>query len=222
MQSSPDKLFSITTQKRNYEDYQSKLNALSSDQHATGQVNWDNGGYMNAHPTYDITWHYDLQRNKVVVTNVHVSIPSGKAPKTGGGFWDAYVIKRPNDPAPAKDSRTFPYGKQGDITGVDGNTLKNEYFPGSIAFYAHNNKTQEEVKAVSDYTGSYDATQNSDGSWNLITIYDRYGKSTHQDNPIIGETAWTEWGKTNPVATITLPKMNNTSIHYHYDVFENY
>ena len=58
---------------------------------------------MNAHPTYDITWHYDLQRKKVVVTNVHLTIPSGLAPKTGGGFWDTYVIKRAIDPAPVKE-----------------------------------------------------------------------------------------------------------------------
>ena len=173
---------------------------------------------MNAHPSYDITWHYDLQRKKVVVTNVHLTIASGLAPKTGGGFWDAYVIRRSIDPEPAKDSRTFSYGRQGDVTGVDGNSLKNDYFPGSIGFYAHNNKTQAEVKAVNDYHGSYDAVQNNDGSWSLITVYDRNGTSAHHYNPVVGEPAWAEWGKTNPIATITLPKLVTSQVDYHYNV----
>ena len=214
-------LFITTTlvaHKQNETNYQSELNSLATDHHATGQINWDNGGYMNAHPSYDITWHYDLQRKKVVVTNIHLTIASGLAPKTGGGFWDAYVIRRSIDPAPAKDSRTFLYGRQGDVTGVDGNSLKNDYFPGSIGFYAHNNKTQAEVTAVNDYHGSYDAVQNSDGSWSLITIYDRYGTSNHHYNPTIGETAWAEWGETAPIATITLPKLVTSQVHYHYNV----
>lgn len=208
----------IAAQKQNETNYQSELNSLATDHHVTGQINWDNGGYMNAHPSYDITWHYDLQRKKVVVTNVHLTIASGLAPKTGGGFWDAYVIRRSIDPEPAKDSRTFSYGRQGDVTGVDGNSLKNDYFPGSIGFYAHNNKTQAEVKAVNDYHGSYDAVQNNDGSWSLITVYDRYGTSAHHYNPVVGEPAWAEWGKTNPIATITLPKLVTSQVDYHYNV----
>ncbi len=207
----------IDTQKQNYAKYQSQLNDLAKDQHVTGQVNWDNGGYMNAHPTYDITWHYDLQRKKVVVTNVHLTIPSGLAPKTGGGFWDTYVIKRAIDPAPVKDPTRWPFGKQGDATGVDGNSLKEKYFPGSLAFYAHNNKTQEEVKAIKDYHGSYDAIQNPDGTWSLITIYDRSGTSIQHDYPRYGDPAWAEWGETAPVATVTLPKLNTTSANYHYN-----
>lgn len=174
---------------------------------------------MNAHPTYDITWHYDLQRKKVVVTNVHLTIPSGLAPKTGGGFWDTYVIKRAIDPAPVKDPTRWPFGKQGDATGVDGNSLKEKYFPGSLAFYAHNNKTQEEVKAIKDYHGSYDAIQNPDGTWSLITIYDRSGTSIQHDYPRYGDPAWAEWGETAPVATVTLPKLNTTSANYHYNTF---
>ena len=208
----------IAAQKQNETNYQSELNSLATDHHVTGQINWDNGGYMNAHPSYDITWHYDLQRKKVVVTNVHLTIASGLAPKTGGGFWDAYVIRRSIDPEPAKDSRTFSYGRQGDVTGVDGNSLKNDYFPGSIGFYAHNNKTQAEVKAVNDYHGSYDAVQNNDGSWSIITVYDRYGTSAHHYNPVVGEPAWAEWGKTNPIATITLPKLVTSQVDYHYNV----
>ena len=188
----------LSTQKQNETNYQSELNSLATDHHVTGQVNWDNGGYMNAHPSYDITWHYDSQRKKVVVTNIHLTIASGLAPKTGGGFWDAYVIRRSIDPEPAKDPRKFPYGRQGDVTGVDGNSLKNDYFPGSVGFYAHNNKTQAEVKAVNDYHGSYDAVQNNDGSWSLITIYSRYGVSAHQNNPTIGEPAWQRWVKQSP------------------------
>lgn len=210
--------YNVVTQKQNYAKYQSQLNDLVKDQHVTGQVNWDNGGYMNAHPTYDITWHYDLQRKKVVVTNVHLTIPSGLAPKTGGGFWDTYVIKRAIDPAPVKDPTRWPFGKQGDATGVDGNSLKEKYFPGSLAFYAHNNKTQEEVKAIKDYHGSYDAIQNPDGTWSLITIYDRSGTSIQHDYPRYGDPAWAEWGETAPVATVTLPKLNTTSANYHYDV----
>ena len=210
----------IDAQKQNETNYQSELNSLATDHHVTGQINWDNGGYMNAHPSYDITWHYDLQRKKVVVTNVHLTIASGLAPKTGGGFWDTYVIRRSIDPEPAKDSRTFSYGRQGDVTGVDGNSLKNDYFPGSIGFYAHNNKTQAEVKAVNDYHGSYDAVQNNDGSWSLITVYDRYGTSAHHYNPVVDEPAWAEWGKMDPIATVTLPKLVTSQVHYHYNVLK--
>lgn len=103
------------------------------------------------------------------------------------------------------------------LTGVDGNSLKEKYFPGSLAFYAHNNKTQEEVKAIKDYHGSYDAIQNPDGTWSLITIYDRSGTSIQHDYPRYEDPAWAGWGETAPVATVTLPKLNTTSANYHYN-----
>lgn len=56
----------IDAQKQNETNYQSELNSLATDHHVTGQVDWDNGGYMNAHPSYDITWHYDYSERKLL------------------------------------------------------------------------------------------------------------------------------------------------------------
>ncbi|WP_141685733.1 hypothetical protein, partial [Limosilactobacillus reuteri] len=50
------------------------MNDLTKDHHEIGSNHQTNGGNMDVTISWDITWHYDLTSQNVIVTNAKVDV----------------------------------------------------------------------------------------------------------------------------------------------------
>lgn len=204
--------------------YNNEMRQYISDHHANGSLHWTNGGYTNINVNYDITWHWDSGRNKIVVTGVNTKINRADPEKRGGGYWDAWVYAAPGTSIPTFTG-TFG-GKDGDVPGVTGEKIWNSVsgIDGVYAFITQNNKTEETLIRYKDNTGkSYDAQYDGNGKWTLLAETSRWNRPASDLNSWI--STWYEWGPavqlTLPVPptppTTTKPEPQKTSVNYHYD-----
>ena len=76
----------LSTQKQNNQEYdqensnfQQKIKSLTTDQHATGSSFFMNGsdnknGYMKIDYNYDVTYHYNMATDQIIVTNIKINL----------------------------------------------------------------------------------------------------------------------------------------------------
>lgn len=76
---------------------------LTKDHHIKGSGKRTNGNNMNVTINYDLTYHYDLQAQNIVVTNTQFTVtPSDDYDHgiPGWGFNDAFMMVKPDTPLP--------------------------------------------------------------------------------------------------------------------------
>ena len=222
----------IATQKQNnreYEqklaEYNTKLSELQQDHHAIGTAHYTNGGLINLALSYDLTWHYDVVRNTVIVTNSNVTLKENERTyQTNGnyGFWDTVIFERPDIALPSEPGHFIgadtPEGT--DLPGVNGEVLWNKYKNGALAFFSQeSNKDHPYVIHYGSAT-PYEAKNNGDGTFTVIKTAVRSRDSNAPADHLEGQDNWVVWGESEPTVTISLPMIPTrraTNVHYHYD-----
>lgn len=222
----------IAAQKQNnreYEqklaEYNTKLSELQQDHHAIGTAHYTNGGLINLTLSYDLTWHYDVVRNTVIVTNSNVTLKENERTyQTNGnyGFWDTVIFERPDIALPSEPGHFIgadtPEGT--DLPGVNGEVLWNKYKNGALAFFSQeSNKDHPYVIHYGSAT-PYEAKNNGDGTFTVIKTAVRWRGSNAPADHLEGQDNWVVWGESEPTVTISLPMIptrRTTNVHYHYD-----
>lgn len=201
------------------------MRQYTSDHHSTGSLHWTNGGYTNITVDYDLTWHWDTSKNKVVVTNNKMNISRTDPEKKGGGYWDAWVYAAPGTSIPTFTG-TFS-GNEGDVPGVTGEKIWNAVsgIDGVYSFITQNNKTEETIIRYKDNKGkTYDAQYDGNGKWTLLVETSRWNQPSPSSDS--WTSTWYAWGPAVQITlptpptppTATKPKLKTTSVNYHYDV----
>lgn len=232
-----------------YSQFQQQVKALESDQHAIGSSFFKNGddnknGYMKIDYNYDVTYHYNLDTDQIIVTNIKIQLNREEPTQKGGGFWDTVVFTSPNASLP-QELGNF-YLPNGDFPGTNGDSLWNKYGKDNkdvFAFVSQNNKTEQyAIKYNTNGITPYAVNRNSDGSFTLFKTIDRGNEPNHSGNDDQGWHIW--WANGDLKKNIVVPQKptratsetsyhldqlnvnpvakKTSEVHYHYDVFENY
>ena len=223
----------IATQKQNNQEYdqensnfQQKIKSLTTDQHATGSSFFMNGsdnknGYMKIDYNYDVTYHYNMATDQIIVTNIKINLNREEPTQKGNGFWDTVIFANPNANLPQELGNY--YLPNGDLPGINGDSLWNKYGNNNkdvFAFVSQNNQTEQyTIKYNTSGITPYAVNRNSDGTFTLFKTMDRGNLPNHSGNGDQGWHIW--WINGNLKKTITVPQApqrKTTEVHYHYDV----
>lgn len=217
------------------------LKKITSDQHATGSYpiifgQKDGQNYFNYDVNYDVTYHWDTDANKILVTDVKLNLVRHDPELRGGGFWDAIAVVAPDANVPT-ETGVFGEGAngKGDLDNTNGETLwdkiKSQVGNKLFGYTAQNNQTEEyTIKYNTDSFTPYYAEAQADGSWILLRTYCRLNEDADDSKAGQNEhytTAKVYWGRLD--AQVTTPSIPNvpeppveptretTTINYHYD-----
>lgn len=196
---------------------------LASDQHTKGTQTYVNGGYMNLTCNYDITWHYDVAKDQVTVTNADVKLvredPEKYADMTNG-FWDSFAFVKPNATIPHEDG-TYTWADEpnhSDLPGVNGDYLWSMVKNDAMAFFSQDsNRTASPYVIKYSTQTPYIATKNADGTYTLMLTLDRYRDGI----TAIGQPNRPVWTVDSKKVTISIPQRKTTEADYHYNQAEN-
>lgn len=210
----------LVTQKRNNDEYQQDLEKATKDNVTHWTYHIDNGYFVDLTADADITWHYDIATDNVVVTNLQLKLNRQNPPKRGGGFWDTFIFTQPQAQLPT-ETGTF-LGSNGDLDYIKTAhdvwdkvlSARNDVY----AYFSQNNKTEENsiIYNLQNFK-PYNAQKNADGSWTLLSVFDRWNWHLNGgDSDPLG----VRWGKDSVAATLKgiPPVRKTTEVHYHYDV----
>lgn len=222
----------IDTQKQNNQEYdqensnfQQKIKSLTTDQHATGSSFFMNGsdnknGYMKIDYNYDVTYHYNMATDQIIVTNIKINLNREEPTQKGNGFWDTVIFANPNANLPQELGNY--YLPNGDLPGINGDSLWNKYGNNNkdvFAFVSQNNQTEQyTIKYNTSGITPYAVNRNSDGTFTLFKTMDRGNLPNHSGNGDQGWHIW--WINGNLKKTITVPQApqrKTTEVHYHYN-----
>lgn len=209
----------IDTQKQNNTEYDNQMRNLASDQHTKGTQTYVNGGYMNLTCNYDITWHYDISKDQVIVTNADVKLvrkdPEKYADMTNG-FWDSFAFVKPNATIPHEDG-TYTWADEpnhSDLPGVNGDYLWNMVKSDAMAFFSQDsNRTASPYVIKYSTQTPYVAAKNADGTYTLMLTLDRYRDGV----TAIGQPNRPVWTVDSKKVTISIPQRKTTEVHYRYN-----
>ncbi len=222
----------IDTQKQNNQEYdqensnfQQKIKSLTTDQHATGSSFFMNGsdnknGYMKIDYNYDVTYHYNMATDQIIVTNIKINLNREEPTQKGNGFWDTVIFANPNANLPQELGNY--YLPNGDLPGINGDSLWNKYGNNNkdvFAFVSQNNQTEQyTIKYNTSGITPYAVNRNSDGTFTLFKTMDRGNLPNHSGNGDQGWHIW--WINGNLKKTITVPQApqrKTSEVHYHYN-----
>ncbi|MCC4509061.1 hypothetical protein LMC05_08605, partial [Limosilactobacillus reuteri] len=207
------------TQKRNNEEYQQALSQAAKDNVTHWTYHIDNGYFVDLTANADITWHYDISKDSVIVTGLKLKLIRKDPQNRGSGFWDTFIFTRPQASLPT-ESGNFTYA-DGDLGYIKGaHDVWDKVLSGRddvYAYFSQNNKTEENsiVYNLQNFK-PYNAQRNSDGSWTLLSVFDRWNYHLNGgDSDPLG----VKWGKDSIAATLKgiPPVRKTTEIHYHYN-----
>lgn len=209
----------IDTQKRNNDEYQQDLEKATKDNVTHWTYHIDNGYFVDLTADADITWHYDIATDNVVVTNLQLKLNRQNPPKRGGGFWDTFIFTQPQAQLPT-ETGTF-LGGNGDLDYIKtAHDVWDKVLSGRndvYAYFSQNNKTEENsiIYNLQNFK-PYNAQKNADGSWTLLSVFDRWNWHLNGgDSDPLG----VRWGKDSVAATLKgiPPVRKTTEVHYHYN-----
>lgn len=220
----------IDTQKRNNQEYdqenakfQQEINSLTTDQHAKGTSFFMNGsdhknGYMKIDYNYDVTYHYNIAKDQIIVTDVKIKLNREEPTQKGNGFWDTVIFANPNANLPQELGNYFL--PNGDLPGTNGDSLWNKYGNNNkdvFAFVSQNNQTEQyTIKYNTNGITPYAVNRNSDGTFTLFKTMDRGNLPNHSGNGDQGWHIW--WANGNLRKTITIPQApQRKATETHYD-----
>lgn len=225
--------YNVVTQKQNNQEYdqensnfQQKIKRLTTDQHATGSSFFMNGsdnknGYMKIDYNYDVTYHYNMATDQIIVTNIKINLNREEPTQKGNGFWDTVIFANPNANLPQELGNY--YLPNGDLPGINGDSLWNKYGNNNkdvFAFVSQNNQTEQyTIEYNTSGITPYAVNRNSDGTFTLFKTMDRGNFPNHSGNGDQGWHIW--WANGNLKKTITVPQApqrKTSEVHYHYDV----
>ena len=194
---------------------------LASDSFAFGEA-WLGKGrwYAKVNSNIDVTWHYDMATNQVIVTNVKIDMQRINPNTKGGGFWDSVVFMNPSVSVPEETGSYLPPAP--DLPGTNGDSLWRKIGAGDgksgiFAFFTQNNATWNYAIKYSNNGLPFVAKNVGNGTWQLLSSVGRWndgGKST-------GHSAWSvQWGNDGTYITVQVPQPPKQppvqEIHYHY------
>ena len=209
----------IDTQKRNNDEYQQDLEKATKDNVTHWTYHIDNGYFVDLTADADITWHYDIATDNVVVTNLQLKLNRQNPPKRGRGFWDTFIFTQPQAQLPT-ETGTF-LGSNGDLDYIKtAHDVWDKVLSGRndvYAYFSQNNKTEENsiIYNLQNFK-PYNAQKNADGSWTLLSVFDRWNWHLNGgDSDPLG----VRWGKDSVAATLKgiPPVRKTTEVHYHYN-----
>ena len=209
----------IDTQKRNNDEYQQDLEKATKDNVTHWTYHIDNGYFVDLTADADITWHYDIATDNVVVTNLQLKLNRQNPPKRGEGFWDTFIFTQPQAQLPT-ETGTF-LGSNGDLDYIKtAHDVWDKVLSGRndvYAYFSQNNKTEENsiIYNLQNFK-PYNAQKNADGSWTLLSVFDRWNWHLNGgDSDPLG----VRWGKDSVAATLKgiPPVRKTTEVHYHYN-----
>ena len=215
----------------------------TSDQHYIKNGNIHNGGYTNFPYQMDITWHYDLATASVIVTNVSITItrndPVNRVENPNSAFWDTVVFMNPNAPLPTFQTHGSYDDPVSSDSSLSANTIWDSLDHNSVFAYICQNDSTEEYSIKYGGITTYTASKNTDGSWTLLKMANRYntvdglpddagfnGSSSNYSpwsDPKVwhhGATATSKWRYGEAFGTPSLPTApirKTTQVNYHYD-----
>ena len=178
---------------------------------------------MNLTCNYDITWHYDVAKDQVTVTNADVKLvredPEKYADMTNG-FWDSFAFVKPNATIPHEDG-TYTWADEpnhSDLPGVNGDYLWSMVKNDAMAFFSQDsNRTASPYVIKYSTQTPYIATKNADGTYTLMLTLDRYRDGI----TAIGQPNRPVWTVDSKKVTISIPQRKTTEADYHYNQAEN-
>lgn len=184
---------------------------------------------INLTLSYDLTWHYDITRNTVIVTNSDVTLKEDERTyQTSGkyGFWDTVIFVKPNTILPSEPGHFIgadtPEGT--DLPGINGEVLWNKYKNGALAFFSQESSKDHPCIIHYGAVTPFEAKNNGDGTFTIIKTIGRWRASNAPADQLEGQDNWVAWGQSEPTVTISLPiapTRKTTNTHYHYDVLLN-
>ncbi|MCK8605662.1 KxYKxGKxW signal peptide domain-containing protein [Leuconostoc citreum] len=154
-----------------------KAAVAEGDQHYQGtyDLNAYYGGYLNGKINYDYTYHWDVNKNNFVITNVSFHYSPEGAYHKGAGFWDTVYIQGPKYAIP-NDSAKGNIQRGADLK-ENGNTLWDEVKSsqyGVMFYLSQNNRTGEVVVHQDNRAGvPFEATRLSNGDYELARFISR-------------------------------------------------
>lgn len=190
--------------------YDQEMQALEQDHHTVFADKILNGGYTNIDYHVDVTWHYDANNKNVVVTNVNASLDRHDPEKRGGGFWDVVTINNPNLQIPNEPGifwdGTNANNHESDLADIKGpDDVWHKFFANNNDVYAYisqNNLTEEyKIEYHKENFKPYNAVKNSDGSYTLVSSFDR-GNHLLDSDPH-RHNVW--WSQGSIQCNVTLP-----------------
>ncbi len=227
--------FWLLTQKQNYQQYQAQLNDLTKDHHEIGSNHQTNGGNMDVTISWDITWHYDLTSQNVIVTNAKVDVTPSEdydRDQTGKpGFTDALMIVKPDTPLPNENTyyiagSNLAENGNDDVPGMSPEVLWNKYSSVALAFYSQLGGVHGSGTIHYNTQIPYIAVKNNDGTYVLLKAFDRARgtgpQGTNQwGDAIFGHKQYPVWGEMFSPVTVSIPQLKTTETHYHYNTTAN-
>ncbi|WP_295730254.1 hypothetical protein [uncultured Limosilactobacillus sp.] len=147
------------------------------------------------------------------------------------GFFDTYVCALPKGSLPVETGKFIgAVSKEGsDVPGASVDYIWNLVKNNALGAYIHRNDWNQSTKYNLNLV-PYEALDNGDGTWTLISIWDRYRTSEDPNGVVAGKTNWPVWVKGGVLASVKLPvppvKSNvpakpiqkTANINYHFDV----
>lgn len=181
-------------------------------------------GYMKIDYNYDVTYHYNMATDQIIVTNIKINLNREEPTQKGNGFWDTVIFANPNANLPQELGNY--YLPNGDLPSINGDGLWNKYGNNNkdvFAFVSQNNQTEQyTIKYNTSGITPYAVNRNSDGTFTLFKTMDRGNLPNHSGNGDQGWHIW--WANGNLKKTITVPQApqrKTSEAHYHYDVTTN-
>ncbi len=201
----------IAKQRQNNREYDNAIAQLTSEQHTTGTMPVDNGGFLTFDTNYNVSWHYDLSKQAVIVDSVNMNINRKQPIHKGSGFWDVVTFTSPYATTPSHGG-TFDSISTGDVPGIDGNTIWNEMDKnGLFGYIAQNNGTGDYVIKYGNPNQPFTAKYVGNGNWQVLIAIDRLNDHSDPHNTKV------IWGHENVNLLIHVPTRKTTSISYHYN-----
>ncbi|WP_414152246.1 LPXTG cell wall anchor domain-containing protein [Limosilactobacillus reuteri] len=177
-------------------------------------------GYMKIDYNYDVTYHYNIATDQIIVTNIKINLNREEPTQKGNGFWDTVIFANPNANLPQELGNY--YLPNGDLPGINGDSLWNKYGNNNkdvFAFVSQNNQTEQyTIKYNTSGITPYAVNRNSDGTFTLFKTMDRGNLPNHSGNGDQGWHIW--WINGNLKKTITVPQApqrKTSEVHYHYN-----
>ena len=195
------------------DSYNAAINKLTIDQHKVGSWNGlGNGGYLNANVSYDITWHYDISLDSVIVTNVKAQLSSGSHYNTR--FIDVLMLTRPNmslpSPEPGFKVNLNAPGIN-DVAGASAEGIYNRYANDIIAYVSTTGDNRGTLYTRTNNVGAYTAKNLGNHKYEVATAFDRARGVKPQGQPdpwgdaIQGHIDYPIWITLGEIITVQLP-----------------
>lgn len=186
---------------------------------------------MDVTISWDITWHYDLTSQNVIVTNAKVDVTPSEdydRDQTGKpGFTDALMIVKPDTPLPNENTyyiagSNLAENGNDDVPGMSPEVLWNKYSSVALAFYSQLGGVHGSGTIHYNTQTPYTAVKNNDGTYVLLKAFDRARgtgpQGTNQwGDAIFGHKQYPVWGEMFSPVTVSIPQLKTTEAHYHYD-----